>query len=174
MPLLYFLNISCWIYFQLNPNTVSFSCSNWCRNNYNNRVSPLSSYVLRLNPEFNFNLRTDNTGKFTYRNYCILYQHTVSGNEHSFLTLQFVFCMNTPNNNKICSLFLDYSTQQGCFGFGINNHYNLNFLQISGALTAYKICCSAFMPLFTFQILFRLEWDDHCIKFHHFLHILIL
>lgn len=55
--------------------------------------------------------------------------------------------MNTPNNNKICSVFLDYSTQQGCFGFGINNHYNLSFLQISGALTAYKICCSAFMPL---------------------------
>lgn len=60
----------------------------------------------------------------------------------TFLTLQFVFCMNTPNNNKICSMFLDYSTLQGCFGFDINNHYSLNFLPTSDALVAYKICCS--------------------------------
>lgn len=50
--------------------------------------------------------------------------------------------MNSPNNNKICNVFLDYSTLQGCFGFDINNHYSLNFLQISDALVAYKICCS--------------------------------
>lgn len=92
----------------------------------------------------------------------------------------------------VCSWIIALS--RGCFGFGINNHYSLNFLQISGALTAYKICCSAFMPVIyishfiqtgvgrslhqfqhffqIFYVLNKLHCTAYCKKYFSFLHFL--